>query len=289
MKLKMREGVLDLSSPTVMGQLDVRSCCDPAVLKSEALEMVELGAAMVELGISMPEEGGTPGTEEEELQLIVPAVRALRPFLPVYIAVNTVYPQVMEAAVNAGADLIVDPHALRAPGAVETAARLEVPVCIIFDMHSRFTDEAGVDPTGVVSEFLYERIDACLNAGIPRSRIIIDPTVGRAAPLEMSLKMVGRLNTFKSFALPLSMNLPRFLPQQDEYVNEHLSVAVALAIFGVEAGVSIIRTPRVEDMTLALDTWQACSKSARPFRLSKAIARRFLRRKKENRAEEQEL
>ncbi len=278
-KLRMREGVLDLGRPAVMGQLDVRSFASPEELKIAAQEMVEQGADLVELGISLPEEG-SPGSAEEELDLIVPAVGALRSCLPVYIAVNTVYPQVMEAAVDAGADLIVDPHALRSPGAVETAARLQVPVCIVFDMNSRFAEEQGIDPTGVVSEFLYERIDACLNAGIPRSRIILDPSLGQDVSLEMHLKMVGRLNTFQSFGLPLSVNVPRFLPLQDKYIQDRQPVALAVGIFAVEAGVNIIRTPLVEDMTMALDAWLACSKSARPFRLTKAITRRFLRLKR---------
>lgn len=274
MKLKMREGVVDFSSPAVMGELDIKSFATVDAAVEAAEEMQELGASFIEVGISV-EEGHAD--KDEELKLIIPAVKAMSQELAAYVAVTTIHPEVMEAAVQAGADLIIDPNALRAEGAVDTIAKLKVPVCLVFDMHTIF--EEKTDPTGLVSEFLYERIDACLNAGIARSRILIDPTVGRRAPVEYALKMMGRLNTFKSFALPVTISVPRLLPYQDTYCNEHLSVAVALAIFGVENGVSIIRTPKVEEITLAVDTWQACTKSARPFRLTKLIARRFLRKK----------
>ena len=277
MKLKMREGVVDFSSPAVMGELDIKSFASAEAALQAAEEMQELGASFIEVGISI-EDGYAD--KDEELKLIIPAVKAMSAELAAYIAVTTIHPEVMEAAVAAGADLIIDPNALRAAGAVETIARLQVPVCLVFDMHTIF--EEKTDPAGLVSEFLYERIDACLNAGISRSRILIDPTVGRRAPVEFALKMMGRLNTFKSFALPVTISVPRLLPYKDPYCNEHVTVAAALAIFGVENGVSIIRTPKVEDITLAIDTWQACTRSARPFRLTKLIARRFLRKKDKN-------
>ena len=263
----MHDGVADLSSPAIMGVVDLRSC--PNLLDTAA-EMQELGATFLELGLSCS--NGYPEVSEE-LNIIIPQLEKLRPVSALYLAVNTTHPETMKAAAAAGADLIVDPNALREPGAVDTIAQVKLPVCLVFDQNTHF--EEDTDPTGTVSEFLYERIDACLNARIPRSAIIIDPSIGMDAPIEFRLKMMGRLNTFKSFALPISIPAPRILPKADPFMCEHMPAVTAVAIFAIDAGVSIIRTHQVGELALALDTWQACSKSARPFRLSKLIVKRF--------------
>ena len=93
--------------------------------------------------------------------------------------------------------------------------------------------------------------------------------------------MPGRLDTFQSFALPMTIAIPRSIPSADNFLNDHFPAAVAAAIFSIQSGINIIRTARVEEMALAIDTWQAASKSARPFKLTKAIASRFKRKLKE--------
>ncbi len=273
MKLKMKDGPVELTAPALMGVIDLRHCTD---VLAQALEMQELGATFVELGLSA---SADYASAQDELALVVPQVKHLVEHISLYVAVNTTHPEVMSAAAEAGAHLIIDPNALRAPGAVELMAKLKLPVCLVFDQHTVF--EENTDPTGLVSEFLYERIDACLNAGIARSALLIDPTIGMQAPIEYRLKMMGRLHTFKSFALPICAPVPRIIPQPDAYLSSHPSAATALAIFGVDAGVSLIRTNTVGELALALDTWQACTKSARPFKLSKLIVKRFLRKKKD--------
>ena len=274
MKLKLKDGPVELTAPALMGVIDLRHSADPL---AQALEMQELGATFVELALST--QAGF-ASAEDELKLIVPHIAPIVEQSALYVAVNTIHPQVMEAAAKAGASLIVDPNALRSPGAVDLIAKIKLPVCLVFDQHTTFDE--NTDPTGVVSEYLYERIDACLNAGIARSSLLIDPTLGMQAPIEYRLKMMGRLHTFKSFALPICAPIPRIVPQPDPYLTTHPSVVTALAIFGVDAGVSIIRTSAVGELALALDTWQACTKSARPFKLSKLIVKRFLRKKKDD-------
>ncbi len=275
MKLRLKNGVTEMDSPAIMGTFDLRAVQD---IVPGAREIQELGATFIELGLSAPEGFAAAA---DELALIIPQLKALKaaPEIKLLAAVTTVHPEVMKAAAEAGCDIIIDPNALRAPGAIETIAELKLPVCLCFDQHTEF--EEDTDPTGAVSEFLYERIDACLNAKIPRSAILIDPTIGMRAPIEYRLKMMGRLHTFKSFALPLTAAVPRLIPQSDPFLSANLSAAVALTIFGVDSGVNIVRTTQVGELALALDTWQACTKSARPFRLSKLIVKRFLRKKKD--------
>lgn len=280
MKLTLKDGAFDLASPVIMGVIDAGKlpAGDCAAAVAKARDMMELGAAMLQIGLSDPDGQGAV-SEDRERQILLPVIKAIHDSLPMlYLAVNTSHPQIMKEGVACGAEIIIDPNALRAEGAIAAVAALKVPVCLMFDCNREFDEDT--DPTSAVSEFLYERIDACLNGGIKRSSIIIDPMIGLCAPIEYRLKMMGRLNTFKSFALPVSVAVPRTLPVEDTYLKEHVAPAVAVSIFSVQAGVHIIRTPDVEQMALALDTWQALNKSSRTFKLSRAIAERFLRKKK---------
>ena len=276
MKLHLKGEDLELYSPRIMGALVVH----PGEIGSvedfvrKAKEMQEDGADFIEIGLQVEE--GIP-EEADELTKLVPIVKAVAQNTSLYVAITTKYPSVMKSAVGAGACLIIDPDALKAKGALETVAMLKVPVCLVFDHNIDFDTEGSLDPMGDISAYLYERIDACLNAGIDRRNLLIDPSLSQSAPIESKLKLIGRLETLKSFALPMTMAMPRSIPHADNYLNEHFSAAVA-ACLCVNSGVNIIRTERVAEMALALDTWQAVNKSARPFKLTKAIASRFKRK-----------
>lgn len=276
MKLQLKGDELELYSPRIMGSLvvhenDIGSVDD---FVKKARDMQEDGAELIEVGLQVAGES----KEEDELKKLIPIVKAVAESTSLYVAITTVYPSVMKSAVGAGACLIIDPYALKAQGALETVAMLKVPVCLVFDHNIDFEKEGSLDPMGDISAFLYERIDACLNAGIDRRNLLIDPSLSQSAPIESKLKLIGRLETLKSFALPMTMAMPRSIPHADKYLNEHFSAAVAAGLFCVNSGIKIIRTERVAEMALALDTWQAVNKSARPFKLTRAIASRFKRK-----------
>lgn len=276
MKLQLKGDELELYSPRIMGSLvvhenDIGSVDD---FVKKARDMQEDGAELIEVGLQVAGES----KEEDELKKLIPIVKAVAESTSLYVAITTVYPSVMKSAVGAGACLIIDPYALKAQGALETVAMLKVPVCLVFDHNIDFEKEGSLDPMGDISAFLYERIDACLNAGIDRRNLLIDPSLSQSAPIESKLKLIGRLETLKSFALPMTMAMPRSIPHADKYLNEDFSAAVAAGLFCVNSGIKIIRTERVAEMALALDTWQAVNKSARPFKLTRAIASRFKRK-----------
>lgn len=277
MKLHLKGEDLELYSPRIMGSLVVHpkdiGSVDDFVRKAK--EMQEDGADLIEIGLQVEE--GFP-EENDELAKLIPIVKAVAQNTSLYVAITTKYPSVMKSAVGAGASLIIDPDALKAEGALDTVAMLKVPVCLVFDHNIDFDKEGSLDPMGDISAYLYERIDACLNAGIDRRNLLIDPSLSQSAPIESKLKLIGRLETLKSFALPMTMAMPRSIPHADNYLNEHFSAAVAACLFCVNSGVKIIRTERVEELALALDTWQAVNKSARPFKLTRAIASRFKRK-----------
>ena len=144
---------LDLSRPRIMGILNVTpdSFSDggdflaPDSALARAREMVEEGAAIIDVGGESTRPGAAPVPLQEELRRVVPVIRALSDSLPVPVSVDTRKPEVMQAAVAAGAGLINDVNALQAPGAVEAAAALGVPVCL---MHAKGLPETMQDTIG---------------------------------------------------------------------------------------------------------------------------------------------
>lgn len=215
-------------------------------------------------------------TVEQRADLLVQACHAIREIdQSVLLAVYTYEPLIMEKTVAAGVQLVIDPRALREPGALETVSSLKVNVCLCFDQTYRFTDEDKIDICGHISEFFYERIDACINAKIARNRIMLDPTLSPVVGVDHRIKLQGRLKSFNSFALPLSCEIPRVFPGSDEFLSNNMSVTVAVAIFVAQQGFHIIRTKHVYDLGLALDTWQALSYSARPFKIRSLLGKKF--------------
>lgn len=257
-------------------ELDPVNGSDFDSVKAQAAEFFESGASCIELGISRVNSAGellnTPA--EAEGKIITEAVEAvLSADASAVVAVYTSDPLVMAMAVSAGAQLIIDPYALKVPGALDTVARLKANVCLCFDPDYDFDGDEKIDVCGAISEFFYERIDACINAGIDRRHIMLDPSLDSIVDLEYRLKLQGRLKSFTGFALPLTCAVPKVFPSEDTFLSNNMSVSVALALFLEEQGFNIIRTRNVYDLALALDTWHSLKYSARPFRLRTAIGR----------------
>ncbi|MBQ9273473.1 MAG: dihydropteroate synthase [Succinivibrio sp.] len=272
MKLKLAGRTVDLSTAKIMGVISLEDNEESALEKvvERALKMRDAGAEFLEIGVR--DRTGTLGVQSQEGRLL-PAIRAICDETGLTVGVHTSHPAIMEKANAAGASFIVDSNALRAEGAVQMVAKLKIPVCLTFEQNLRL--EQDRDPIATVSEFFYERIDACLNAGINRRDIIIDPALGSVCRMDSRLKLLGRMSSFKSFALPLSIPIPRILPFEDLFLKEHPTVALTLALYCVDRGVNIIRTPNVSDMAMALAAWQLAAQTARPHQLSKGIIRRL--------------
>ena len=181
---------LDLSRPRVMGILNITpdSFSDggvffaPETAVARALHMAGEGAAIIDVGGESTRPGATAVSEAEEIGRVVPVIRAIRAAVPAaVISVDTSKSAVMRAAVAAGAGLINDVRALREPGALEAARELGVPVCLMHMQGEPRTMQQAPhygDVVREVMEFLAARIDACLRAGIPRTRLLVDPGFG---------------------------------------------------------------------------------------------------------------
>ena len=174
-------------------------------------------------------------------------IEALRREVEIPISIDTSKPQVMREAVAAGAGMINDVKALREDNALETAAALDVSVCLMhMQGEPRFmqTDPTYEDVVVEVRDFLSTRCQACFDAGIDEKKILIDPGFGFGKTLGHNLELLRNLSELKSVGVPVLVGLSRKsmigkaigLP-----VDKRLHASVALAILAVRNGANVIR------------------------------------------------
>jgi len=267
-KLRHGEKELVLDHPVIMGILNVTpdSFSDGGKFfnKEDALrhaeEMVQAGAEIIDVGGESTRPGAAPVSEEDETARVVPVIAAVREKFPdVWISVDTSTPGVMRKACAAGCDILNDIRALRREGALEAAAELGAPVCI---MHMQ--GEPGhmqdnpvyQDLIGEVSEFFYERIDACLNAGIKRENIILDPGFGFGKTLDQNYKLLGELEKFRTFDLPILAGMSRksmIGGVTGAGTGDRLEGTVAAHLVSILKGADIIRVHDVKAHKDAVD------------------------------------
>lgn len=251
---------LDLSAPRVMGILNVTpdSFSDGGrfVRQDEAIEqalrMVDEGAAMIDIGGESTRPGAADVSVEEEIRRVVPVIEVLAPELPVPISVDSSKPEVMRAAVAAGAGLINDVYALRREGALEAAAELKVPVCLMHMQGEPRTMQAEPHYSDVVAEvveFLQLRVSECEAAGISRDRLILDPGFGFGKSLQHNLTLLRHLDRLAIDELPLLVGISRksmIGALLDAPVDERLFGSIAAATIAVWQGAKIIRAHDVK-------------------------------------------
>ncbi|GAB4511030.1 MAG: dihydropteroate synthase [Sulfuricaulis sp.] len=262
---------LDLSRPAVMGILNITpdSFSDGGVFLSpekaiaQALRMAEEGADIIDIGGESTRPGARSVSAQEEIERVLPVVKALRAQIHLPVSIDTSKPEVMRAAVKAGAGMINDVRALREPGALETAAQLEVPVCLMHMQGEPRTMQNApryADVVAEVRDFLKQRLEACINAGIPASRLVIDPGFGFGKTLEHNIELLRGLKQLKTLDAPVLVGLSRKsmigkalgLP-----VEQRLHASVALAVMALQQGARIVRVHDVGPTVEALRMWSA--------------------------------
>lgn len=265
---------LSLASPVVMGILNVTpdSFSDGGKFSSFELacqhadEMVAQGALIIDIGGESTRPGAADVSTDDELARVVPLVEYVAKHHDVWISVDTSKPEVMRQAVNAGAHLINDVRALLEPGALEIAAQLNVPICLMHMQGAPRTMQSAPEYQDVIADvfkFLNERIQACLEAGIPRERLLIDPGFGFGKTLEHNYELLAKLECFAQFELPILIGLSRksmignLLARP---TSERLAGSLAGAMIAAQKGAHIIRVhdvPETVDMLKVLQATQA--------------------------------
>lgn len=258
---------LDLSRPRVMGILnatpdsfsDGGECLLPDQALARARQMVAEGADIIDVGGESTRPGASPVSPQQELQRVVPIIRGICGELSVPVSVDTSKPEVMRAAVKAGACLINDVMALRMPDALRTAAELGVPVCLMHMQGEPRTMQHSPQYGDVLRDvrlFLEERANACRVAGIASDRVLIDPGFGFGKRLNHNLLLLKNLQIFADMGMPLLVGISRKSMigtiLGDAPADRRLFGSVAAAVLAAERGASIIRVHDVGPTVEAL-------------------------------------
>ncbi|MEZ5439410.1 MAG: dihydropteroate synthase [Lysobacteraceae bacterium] len=254
--LDCRGRVLLLDRPRIMGIVNVTpdsfsdggrfDSVEAAV--SHALTLVGEGADILDVGGESTRPGAGDVSVQEELDRVVPVIEALASRCEVPISVDTSKPEVMRASVAAGAGMINDVYALRRDGALEAAAELAVPVCLMHmqgEPRSMQADPQYDDVVGEVHRFLAERIFACEMAGIDKRRIVLDPGFGFGKTLDHNLLLLRQLSRFSDLGLPLLAGLSRksligkLIGRESP--ADRVTGSVAAALIAAQNGATILR------------------------------------------------
>jgi len=277
---------LRLDAPQVMGIVNVTpdsfsdggqyATCEAAI--AHGLLLVEQGAAVLDIGGESTRPGATAVSVEDELQRVIPVIQALAHRTSVPISVDTFKPEVMRAAVAAGAGMINDVYALRSPGALEAASELRVPVVL---MHARSAPHAMQnaphydDVVGEVHRFLAERIFVAEMAGIDKRRLILDPGLGFDKTTTHNLTLLAQLRRLQELGLPVLAGLSRKRSIGEltgrEVAAERIHGSVAAHLIAAQHGALLLRVHDVAATVDALKVWNAIAAIPMP-RVSAPVA-----------------
>jgi dihydropteroate synthase len=265
---RCQEKVFDLSRPIVMGILNVTpdsfsdgnrySSLDAALTR--AGQMIAEGAAIIDVGGESTRPGAEAVTAEEELARVVPVITGIAANSDVAISIDTSKPEVMAAAVAAGACIINDVYALRAYGAREVAAKTRAGVVLMHMQGEPRTMQESPrygDVVGEVIGFLQAQRDACVADGIAPESIAVDPGFGFGKQLSHNLALLKDLPKFAVLRSPLLLGVSRknvIGKILGRGVNDRLYGGLGLAALAVAYGARIIRTHDVEATRDAIGT-----------------------------------
>jgi len=219
-----------------------------AAAVSHALRMIDEGAGLIDVGGESTRPGAQSVSVAEEIERVVPVIEALAARTKIPISIDTSKPDVMTAAVRAGASMINDVRALREPGAIEAAARTDAALCLMHmqgEPRTMQADPCYSDVVAEVRDFLRERTDACLASGIAKNRLVVDPGIGFGKRLEHNLALLAGLPALTALGWPVLIGVSRksmFGTLLGRSVDERVAGGVAMATAAVLAGASIVRT-----------------------------------------------
>ncbi|WP_462147010.1 dihydropteroate synthase [Pseudoalteromonas gelatinilytica] len=274
--LKLPRGrILHLDSPVVMGILNVTpdsfsdggSYCQLDSAVKQAQTLLHQGAKIIDIGGESTRPGAPDVSLDDELERVIPLVKALRASSDCIISIDTSKSEVMRQAIIAGADIINDVRALQEPGAIEVLAQYpEVAICLMHMQGQPRTMQSNPhydDLFADINEFFAERLAVCEQAGIQQQRIILDPGFGFGKTLAHNYEILNKFDVFNQFKLPVLAGLSRKsmignLLNRD--THERLAGSLAGALIAAQNGAKIIRVHDVQETVDVLSVWQACTK-----------------------------
>ena len=262
----LRLGPVELDSPAVMGVLNVTpdsfsdggrySTIDVALQRAE--QMAEQGAAIIDVGGESTRPGARAVNEQEEVDRVLPVIEAIRRAVDLPISIDTSKPGVMRAAVAAGASIINDVYALQADGALQTAVELQQPVCLMHmqgEPRTMQKEPQYEDVVAEVTQFLRERVAQCIQAGLGRELIIVDPGFGFGKRPAHNVELLAGLSRVTEIGVPVLVGLSRKstlgkITGKD--VSQLMPASIAAAVLAVQQGAQIVRAHDVAETVDAL-------------------------------------
>ena len=238
---------------------------------AHGLRLVEEGADALDIGGESTRPGAEDVSVEEELRRVIPVIEALAKQIAVPISIDTSKPEVMRAAIMAGAGMINDVYALRRDGALEAVAELGVPV-VLMHMQGEPRSMQGApqydDVVGEVHSFLAQRIFSAEMAGIAKKNIVVDPGFGFGKTLAHNLALLAQLERFTELGVPVLAGLSRkksigeLTGRDDPHDRVHGSVAAHL--IAAQRGARLLRVHDVAATVDALKVWAAIAVQPMP-------------------------
>ncbi|MEE9351721.1 MAG: dihydropteroate synthase, partial [Thiotrichaceae bacterium] len=223
---------------------------------SQAIRMVKEGADIIDVGGESTRPGAADVALQEELDRVIPVIEKIKEESDIEVSVDTSKAEVMHEALIQGADMVNDVRALQEPGALEVCAKADATVCLMHmqgQPRSMQLKPEYDDVVKEVAEFFSLRIKACIEAGLDRSKIILDPGFGFGKTLEHNLQLLAKLDDFTSFNLPILVGISRkkmiaellddaaIIPSFDVPTNERLFGSLSAAVIASMKGSAIIR------------------------------------------------
>jgi dihydropteroate synthase len=262
----LRLGKLDLRCPAVMGILNATpdsfsdggkfTTLDAALRQVE--NMAAAGASIIDIGGESTRPGAGAVSEQEEIDRVVPLIEAAVGVVDVPVSIDTSKPGVMRAAVAAGASMINDVRALREEGALEAAAELQRPVCLMHMQGQPRDMQVAPQYDDVVAEitlFLRDRMTECLEAGLAEDMLLVDPGFGFGKTAADNVELLANLRQLQVLGRPVVVGLSRKSTLgviTGRGLCERMPASIAAAILAVERGAQIVRVHDVAETVDAL-------------------------------------
>ena len=267
---------LPMDEPQVMGIVNVTPDSfsdggdrhDAGKAVADGLEMWQAGASILDVGGESTRPGAEPVSEAEEIARVVPVVRGLAE-AGARVSIDTRHSAVMRAAIEAGAKIVNDVTALRGDSeSLAVVADAGVPVVLMHmqgEPRSMQKNPSYSDVSLDVFDYLEQRVESCLEAGISRNDIAIDVGIGFGKTIEHNLALLDRLALFHGIGVPVLLGLSRksFISRlsRGEAPKDRLAGSLAGVAAGLARGVQLYRVHDVADTLQMIAVWRAIEES----------------------------